>query len=137
MISFASDNNSGVHQKVMAAITKANSGHTPAYGDDIYTTEAVRRLQGVFGKDARVFFVFLGTAANVLGIKASLKPHEAVICADSAHIHTDECAAIEEAGIKLYTVSGRQGKITPVDFEYLLQFAGDVHHAWPKMLSIT
>ncbi|MBW2084352.1 MAG: threonine aldolase, partial [Deltaproteobacteria bacterium] len=32
--SFASDNNSGVHPKVMEAIIKANQGHVIAYGDD-------------------------------------------------------------------------------------------------------
>jgi L-asparaginase II len=31
---FASDNNSGAHPDVLAAIAEANDGHVPAYGDD-------------------------------------------------------------------------------------------------------
>lgn len=137
MISFASDNNSGVHPQILKALEKANSGHAPAYGDDEITARAEALFRSVFGEDTRVFFVFLGTAANVLAINASLKPYEAVVCAGSAHIHTDECAALEATGRKLYTVPGRLGKVSPADLEPLLALAGDVHHAWPKMLSIT
>ena len=137
MISFASDNNSGVHPKVLAALEKANSGHAGAYGNDEHTTKAEALLHSVFGEDSRAFFVFLGTAANVLAITGSLKPYEAVVCADSAHIYTDECGAIEAAGRKLYAVPGHDGKIRPQDAEPLLAFADDVHHAWPKMVSIT
>jgi threonine aldolase len=137
MISFASDNNSGVHPKVLEAIARANAGHAPAYGNDGHTARAVALLRSTFGDDTRAFFVFLGTAANTLAIAASLKPHEAVVCADSAHIHTDECGALEAAGRKLYVLPGRNGKIAPEDIEPLLFFAGDVHHSWPKMVSIT
>lgn len=137
MISFASDNNSGVHPNILKALERANSGHAPAYGGDEITARAEELFRSIFGEDTRVFFVFLGTAANALAINAALKPHEAVVCADTAHIHTDECAALEASGRKLYTVPGKRGKISPADIEPLLFLAGDVHHAWPKMVSIT
>ena len=41
---FASDNYSGVHPEVLAAIGAANDGHQIAYGEDAYTA----RLQEVF-----------------------------------------------------------------------------------------
>ena len=41
---FASDNYSGVHPEVLAAIAGANDGHQVAYGEDVYTA----RLQDVF-----------------------------------------------------------------------------------------
>lgn len=137
MISFASDNNSGVHPKVLEALAKANAGHAPAYGDDEYTARAAAAFRRVFGEDARVYFVFLGTAANVLAVRSVLKPYEALACADCAHMHTDECAALEAAGRKLYTVPAPEGKISPEALEPLLFYAGDVHHAWPKMVSVT
>lgn len=137
MISFASDNNSGVHPKIIRALERANAEHAPAYGDDEITAGTEALFRSVFGEDTRAFFVFLGTAANVLAIEASLKPYEAVVCADTAHIHTDECAALEAAGRKLYTVPGTNGKISPANIKPLLFLAGDVHHAWPKMVSIT
>ncbi len=34
---FASDNYSGVHPEVLAAVAVANGGHQAAYGDDVYT----------------------------------------------------------------------------------------------------
>ena len=34
---FASDNYSGVHPEVLAAIAEANGGHQVAYGEDVYT----------------------------------------------------------------------------------------------------
>ena len=42
MRSFASDNNSGVHPRVMDAIINANDNHAVGYGDDPWT-EAEKR----------------------------------------------------------------------------------------------
>ena len=39
---FASDNNAGVHPRVMDTLRTANHGHAVAYGDDAYTERAVR-----------------------------------------------------------------------------------------------
>jgi threonine aldolase len=88
--SFASDNNAGVHPKVMEAIASANDGHVIAYGDDPYTARAVEKFRDHFGKDVEVFFVFGGTGANVLGLKAVTQSHQAIICAETAHINVDE-----------------------------------------------
>ena len=72
MKSFASDNNSGVHPRIFEAMLKANEGTAPAYGDDAWTEEAAAALQATFGAEARPWFVFLGTAANVLGLRPDL-----------------------------------------------------------------
>ena len=93
--SFASDNNAGVHPEVMDAIAAANDGHVIAYGDDLFTARADAKFRQHLGKDIEVFFVFGGTGANVMGLKAMTRPHEAVICADTAHINVDECGAPE------------------------------------------
>lgn len=69
---FASDNYSGVHPEVLAAISAANDGHQVSYGEDVYTD----RLQEVcgrhFGEGAEAYPVFNGTGANVVGMVSML-----------------------------------------------------------------
>src|SRR5438034_514514 len=108
---FASDNNAGVHLKIFEAITAANSGHVIAYGDDKYTDAAVKKFREQLGEDIDVYFVFGGTGANVLGLKAVTKPYNAIICARMAHINVDECGAPEEfTGCKLLSMPTNDGK---------------------------
>ena len=67
---FASDNWSGAHPEVVEAVIRANEGHAPAYGDDPWTERAVELFQRHFGPPARTFFVFNGTGANVIALRA-------------------------------------------------------------------
>jgi threonine aldolase len=136
--SFASDNNAGVHPEILAAITAANDGHVRAYGDDPCTARAVEAFRAHFGPATEVFFVFNGTGANVLGIQALVRPHEAVICADLAHINVDECGAPERfTGCKLLGVPAPDGKLTPAAVEGRLRGIGDQHHVQPRVVSIS
>jgi threonine aldolase len=135
--SFASDNNAGVHPKIMEAIAAANDGHVIAYGDDPYTARAIKLFRNQLGKDAEVFFVFGGTGANVLGLKAATASHHAIICAETAHINVDECGAPERfTGCKLLPVSTPDGKIKPEQFKPLLHEVGFEHHVQPRVVSI-
>jgi threonine aldolase len=135
---FASDNNSGVHPNILEAMASVNHGHTIAYGDDPYTAEAIKLFRREFGENVEVFFVFIGSAANVLGIKAATQPHNAIICPDTAHIHVDECGAPERfTGCKMLTVSTPNGKLTPEMVKKHLHGFGFQHHAQPKVISIT
>ncbi len=81
--SFASDNNAGVHPEIIEAIRNANDGHVIAYGGDPITARAMELFQKHFGNDVAVYFVFGGTGANVLGLKAITQSHHAIFCADS------------------------------------------------------
>ena len=135
---FASDNNSGVHPNILASLTNVNSGHTVAYGDDHYTEEAVKLFRNEFGEHAEVFFVFIGSAANVLGIKAATQPYHAVICPDTAHINVDECGAPERfSGCKLLTVPCPNGKLTIDLVKKHMHGFGFQHHSQPKLISIS
>ena len=64
--SFASDNNAGVHPKILHALSEVNQGHMVAYGADPVTLRTIALFKTVFGPQVQVFFVFNGTAANVL-----------------------------------------------------------------------
>jgi threonine aldolase len=134
---FASDNNSGAHPAIIEAVAAANKGNVGSYGDDAYTCEAEKLIKDIFGPETRSFFVFTGTAANVLTLKACLRPWEGIICAETAHINTDECGAIESLGRKLYVVPQINGKITPKACEKMLHYTGSVHQVCPKVVSIT
>ena len=135
---FASDNWAGVHPNVMAAITAANGDHAPSYGDDPVTEEAIRHLRRHFGQDAEVLLAFNGTGANVIGLQALLRPFEAVLCAETAHINVDECGAPERfLGSKLVAVATPDGKLTPELAEAAAAGTGDEHHVQPKVVSIT
>ncbi len=136
--SFASDNNAGVHPKVLEAIAAANEGHVVAYGDDPYTDAAVELFREHFGKEVEVYFVFGGTGANVLGLKAVTEPHHAIICADTAHINVDECGAPEKlTGCKLLSLPNKDGKITVDQMAPFLNVVGFEHHVQPRVISIS
>jgi len=135
---FASDNWAGVHPDVMAAVVAANGDHVPSYGVDPETQAADRLFRQHFGEDAEVFLAFNGTGANVVGLQSLLRPFEAVICAQSAHINVDECGAPERfLGSKLVAVATPDGKLTPDLVEAAAGGVGDEHHVQPKVVSIT
>ena len=134
---FASDNNAGVHPRIMNVLTKANTGHCIAYGDDPFTEAAKVEFKKLFGK-CELFFVFNGTGANVVSIQAMTQPFNAVICAETAHIHVDECGAPERfTGCKLLFNPTTDGKLRIPDIAKHLHGIGFEHHAQPRLVSIT
>lgn len=136
--SFASDNFAGVHPEVMAAVAAANDGHAPAYGADPWTARAQECFREHFGAGATAFPVFNGTGANVLALRAVLRPFEAAICAETAHLHVDECGAPEAvAGVKLLTVAAPDGKLTPELAATRVTDVGDEHSVQPRFVSIS
>lgn len=135
---FASDNNAGVHPEIMKAIERVNSGHTIAYGDDPYTASAVQKIKSILGETVQPYFVFTGTAANVLGLDAITKPYHSIICAETSHIHEDECGAPERwTGCKLLPVESPDGKLSPATIEKHMYGIGFEHHSQPLVVSIT
>lgn len=136
--SFASDNNAGVHPEIVEAIRAVNEGHVVAYGDDDVTARAVKLFKKHFGRDVEVFFVFGGTGANVLGLKAITRPFNAVVCAETAHINVDECGAPEKfTGCKLIALQTPDGKLRVEQLEPLVHVFGNEHHVQPRVVSIS
>jgi threonine aldolase len=135
---FASDNNAGVHPNILTALAQVNDGHVIAYGDDPYTEKAIAELRKIFGQEVEPFFVFIGTAANVLGLSTITQPYHAVICPDTAHINVDECGAPEKfTGCKLLTCSTPDGKLTVDMIASHMHGIGFEHHVQPRAVSIT
>jgi len=136
--SFASDNNAGIHPEILKAISQANEGHVVGYGADPYTEAMVAKFREHFGADTQVFVVFNGTGANCLSLQSLTKSYNAVICAASAHIYTDECGAPEKfTGCKLIPLQTTDGKLTVDLVRHAYHGIGDEHHVQPKVVSIT
>ncbi|WP_432824964.1 threonine aldolase family protein [Dactylosporangium sp. CA-092794] len=134
---FSSDNTAGVHPEVMAAIAAANAGHAPSYGADPVTARARQLFRRHFGERAETVFVATGTAANVIALAALLRPYETVLCAESAHIVTDECGAPERfTGARLTTVPTADGRLDPDQVAAFAGFGDPPHSPRPRAVSI-
>lgn len=135
---FGSDNHSGFSPEVIEALVRANDSHALAYGDDEVTARLEVLIKDTFGPQASIYLVFNGTGANVLCIDAMCRSHEAVVCAETAHINVDECGAPQRVvGCRLLTVDTPDGKLTPELVKTRLHGFGFEHHSQPKAVSIT
>ncbi len=135
---FASDNNSGVHPKILEALAKVNEGHQVGYGDDCYTQELEQLFKTIFGPQTESYLVMNGTGANIVGLQSVIHSYHAVICSNTAHIHVDECSAPEKfTGAKLIAIDTPDGKLTPDLVRPYLHGFGFEHHSQPKVISIT
>jgi len=137
---FASDNWSGVCPEIMQVLQDINPAHNEAYGelDDPVTEAAIDKFKLHFGDDIAVFFVYNGTAANVLGVGQLMRSYHAVVTAKTAHLNEDECAAPEKfIGCKILELEPQEGKIRPQQVEAFLGSIGFQHHAQPKVISIS
>jgi len=137
--SFLDDYSEGCHSNILQAMSATNLEQQTAYGADEYSIEAKalihKRLQN---ETSSIFFVAGGTLANLIIIAAALRPHEAVISAQSGHIVQRETGAIEATGHKIITVASQDGKLTPANIETVLKDNAHVPHmAKPKLVYIS
>lgn len=139
MRSFGSDNNSGVHPRIMDAIVASNTNHTIGYGDDAWTKEAERAVQNLLqDKSINPYFVFNGTGANVIALQACVSSFHSIICASTAHIAVDECGAPTKlTGCHLKEIPTKDGKLTPELVSPHLHGFGVEHHSQPKVIAIS
>ena len=138
MRSFASDNNSGVHPLVMAALNRANTDHALGYGDDKWTEEAVAKIKETFTQDCVPLFVFNGTGSNVVALQLMTRPYHSIFCAETAHIYVDECGSpVKMTGCQIRPIATPDGKLTPELMQPYLHGFGDQHHSQPRALYIS
>lgn len=135
---FASDNNAGMHPDILKELISVNKGHVIGYGHDIYTEQALNIFKDHFGADTETFFVFTGTAANVLGLSGITRSWNSVLTASTAHLEQDECGAPEKfIGCKVLTVDSPDGKVNPELLEKHMHGFDFEHHSQPKVISVT
>ena len=95
-------------------------------------------LRDELGSEAEIFFVFNGTAANVLGLSGTTRSWNSILTAETAHIEGDECGAPEKfAGCKVLTVDTPDGKIRPELLKKHMHGFDFEHHSQPAVISIS
>lgn len=136
--SLASDNHSGVHPRILQSIVDINFDHDHSYEGDTYSHALRKKIKETFGSQFESHIVFNGTAANVLALNHLIKPWQAILCSDQAHLHLDECAAGEKfMGSKILLAPTLEGKIRALDIENFYIRRGDQHFSQLQAVSIT
>lgn len=122
----------------MAAIKAANSEHAHSYGKDWWSQQADKDFQAAFGREVGVYYVFNGTAANVLALDSLVASHESILCARTSHLWQDECGAPQRLlGSQVIPVDAHHGKIGPAQLLPYITRLGDQHASQPRAVSIT
>jgi threonine aldolase len=138
---FGSDNVAPVAPEIMAAMVAANTGTAASYGADQWTQRLEARLREIFETDLVAFPVSTGTAANSLALAVLVQPYAGILCAEDAHINTDECAAPEffTGGAKLIGLPAPDGKLRAEQLAHPVERARalGVHAVQPAAVSIT
>lgn len=138
MRSFASDNNSSVHPRIMEALMKANNGHALGYGDDPWPEEAAHKVKEQFSRPCEALFVFNGTGSNTMALQIMTRPYHIIFCADTAHIAVDECGAPSKAtGCFMRTIPTPDGKLTPELLKPFMVNFGIEHHSQPGAIYLS
>lgn len=134
-----SDNAAPVHPAVWSAMQAAD-GPQPPYDGDSFSAALDDAFSALFARPCAAMWVASGTAANCLALAAMVRPYEAVLCHELAHIERDECGApgFFTHGAKLILAGGDHAKMTPETARARLARVGvGVEHTPVTALSIT
>ncbi|MCX7359936.1 MAG: beta-eliminating lyase-related protein [Alphaproteobacteria bacterium] len=139
-MNFRSDNTAPAAPEIIAALTSVNESAAPAYGEDQWSKRLNERFSAVFEREAQVFTVASGTAANAICVASLAPPWGAVLCHREAHIECDECGAAEfySGGAKLVLIDGEAAKLTPAALEEgIARNARGIHSVQPSAVSVS
>lgn len=141
MISFRNDYSEGAHPLVMQALCDTNLEATPGYGRDVYCEAAAQAVRTRFAcPQADVHFLVGGTITNLTAISAFLRPWEAVVTIDTAHICVHESGSIEACGHRICSVPGENGKLTAAQLREVVEThkgGDDGHMVVPKLVYLS
>ena len=122
MIHFESDYLEGCCPQILDALRETNLEQTPGYGEDPHCEKAAGMIRYVFDcPDAEVHFLVGGTQTNATVISSLLRPHQGVLCAESAHINVHETGAVEHGGHKVLALPAPDGKISAAQVRHALE----------------
>lgn len=136
--SFNNDYSEGAHPQILKAMMNTNLQQNDGYSLDVHTAHAKELIRlEIKRQDADIHILVGGTQTNLLGISCALRPHQAVICAETGHINVHETGAIEATGHKVLGQKTEDGKLTPAHIQNALDFHTDEHMVQPKMVYIS
>lgn len=138
MISFKNDYSEGAHPRLLNALLESNLEQADGYGEDGYTRKAVELLKQRIGRnDIDIHLLSGGTQTNLIAISAFLRPHEAVIAANTGHILVHETGAVEATGHKIISLEVGEGKLNESHIKAALEAHPDEHMVKPKLVYIS
>lgn len=138
MYSFKNDYSEGAHPKILSALLETNMEQTEGYGKDHYSLQAVELIKQRIGCNAAdIHFISGGTQTNLTALSAFLRPHEAVIAANTGHILVHETGAIEATGHKVISVQVNDGKLAIEHIKAAVAEHTDEHMVKPKLIYIS
>ena len=139
MISFVNDYSEGAHPRILDLLQQNNLVQSAGYGEDPFCQQARSLLsEQLQAPQAQVHFVSGGTQCNTVILKAILRPHEAVIAAESGHIAVHETGAIEATGHKVIAMPCQSdGKLSVAMIEQAMQTHSGEHMVKPKVVYIS
>jgi Threonine aldolase len=138
MYSFKNDYSEGTHPRILNALMESNFEQVEGYGEDCYTQKAVELLKRRIGRnDVDIHLLPGGTQTNFTAISAFLRPHEAVISANTGHIFVHETGAVEATGHKIITIDVSDGKLNASHIQAGLDLHTDEHMVKPKLVYIS
>ncbi len=140
MYSFKNDYTETAHPCILQALLDSNLEQDEGYGCDRHceaARQSIKKRLGAGAANADIHFLCGGTQSNLTAISAFLRPHEAVLAAETAHICVHEAGAIEATGHKVVTVPAHSGKPRPEDILAALELHHDEHMVKPRLLKIS
>ena len=138
MYSFKNDYSEGAHPRLLNALVESNLVQAEGYGEDCFTQKAVELLKQKIGRnDIDIHLLSGGTQTNLIAISAFLRPHEAVISANTGHILVHETGAVEATGHKIISVEVDDGKLNASHLRVALDSHTDEHMVKPKLVYIS
>ena len=143
MIYLNCDYEGGVHPNILKKLMETNEEQSGVYGFDKYSAEAKNRIKKACNKeDMDIYFISGGTQTNVIAISAAIKHFQAAISADTGHINTHECGAVENTGHKIVTLPNKNGKLMAKDIAKMIdahhiQGMAKIHDVQPKMVYLS
>ena len=136
--SFNNDYSEGAHPQILKAMMETNLEQNTGYSLDVHTERAKELIrQEIQRQDSDIHLLVGGTQTNLLGISCALRPHQAVICAETGHINVHETGAIEATGHKVLGQATPDGKLTVSHIQNALDLHTDEHMVQPKMVYIS
>ena len=112
MLYFHNDYNEICHPAILEKMKENIGKQMGGYGEDTACDKAAAMIRKVCDDDAlAVHFLVGGTQTNLTVIAAALRPHQAAIGAQTAHINVHETGAIEATGHKVIALPTMDGKI--------------------------
>lgn len=139
---FASDYQEGCDPSILSALAATNFDKTAGYGLDPVCERAKDKIRAACqAPEAEVWFLSGGTQTNETVIAGALRDYEAVICAQTGHIHGHEAGAIEHGGHKVLTLPHENGLLPPETLRSFLAgyFADEnlAHTVQPRMVYLS